>query len=81
MHDTQQTSAAQPTLADAARAAGFRRIELVRLTVRGGRTTAQATGVVHRYPHTVAISLVTAQRLIAAGAPLRIDHHGPSQVQ
>jgi len=48
-------------------AAGFKRVEAVHL----GAGTATATGVLHRYPRTVRISLHTAARLIAAGVPVR----------
>lgn len=58
----------------AAAALGFRRVERVRLIVGPTRTVAEATGVVHRYPRTVRIPLDAARRLVAAGAPLRIDH-------
>jgi hypothetical protein len=53
---------------------GFRRIECVRILVDGERTTAEVTGVVHRYPRTKRIPVATAARLIAAGAPLALEH-------
>lgn len=53
---------------------GFRRIEHVRIVVQPARTTAEATGVVHRASRTVPIPLASAARLVAAGAPFRIDH-------
>lgn len=55
-----------------ARSLGFRSVELVRVTRRGGRITAEVTGVLHRCPQTVPVSLVTATRLAGAGAPLHI---------
>jgi hypothetical protein len=66
-------SASVPPVSQLAAALGFRRIERVRVVVRAAGTTAEATGVVHRYPRTVQISLAAAARLIAAGAPLQID--------
>jgi hypothetical protein len=60
-------------LSRVAAACGFRRVELVRVVLRPTGTSAEATGVVHRYPRTVPISLRTAGRLAAAGAPVRID--------
>ena len=53
---------------------GLRRVELVRVIVTPTRTTAEATGVLHRYPRTVAISLAAATRLVARGVPLRVEH-------
>lgn len=74
------TSAPRPSLASVAESLGFRRIESVRLVVRQGRTTARVTGVLHRYPQTVPVSMATAERLVGSGAPLLIDepgdHHG-----
>lgn len=73
MHDARHARTTErPTLGEAAAAAGFRRVDLVRLTLRGDRTFAEATGVMHRCPHTVPISLATAGRLLAAGARLRV---------
>jgi hypothetical protein len=54
-------------LAEAVEAAGFKRVEAVRVHVRDGHATATARGVVHRYPRTVRITLDTAARLAAAG--------------
>lgn len=67
---------ASGTLARAARAAGFSRIECVRIVRTGGASRAEVTGVLHRYPQTVPVSLATATRLAAAGAPLRIEQRG-----
>jgi hypothetical protein len=61
------------SLQEACCAAGFRRVELVTLIVRGTDVTARATGVLHRYPRTVPISLTTAGELVAAGAPLSLE--------
>lgn len=55
-------------------AAQFRRVELVRVTVAPGEVIAEVTGVLHRYPRTVRVSMATARELVAAGAPLRVDH-------
>ena len=62
----------RPSLADVAATLGFRTIERVQIVVRADGTTAEATGVVHRYPRTVCISLKAATLLAAAGAPLKI---------
>lgn len=69
-------STVSPSLAAVARAAGFRSIELVRVVVDRRATVAAVTGVLHRYPRTVPISLLTATRLVAAGAPCQIDEPG-----
>ncbi len=53
---------------------GFRRIEFVRIVVDGQRTTAEVTGVAHRYPRTKRITVSTAARLVASGAPLSFEH-------
>jgi len=58
---------------------GFRRIDLVRIVVDGECTTAEVTGVVHRYPRTKRISLATAARLVAAGAPMSLEHRSESR--
>jgi hypothetical protein len=62
----------RPSLVSVAASLGFRTIELVRLVVTADGTTAEATGIVHRYPRTVPISLTAATQLAAAGAPLRV---------
>lgn len=56
-----------------ARRAGFRRVELVSCITDGARAAAEVTGVLHRYPRTVPVSLATAARLAAAGAPVQIQ--------
>jgi hypothetical protein len=61
-------------LTAACRSAGFKRVELVRLVVEGSGIAAEATGVLNRYPRTVPISLSTADSLIAAGVPMRMEH-------
>jgi len=63
---------AAAALARAARAAGFRRVERVRILGTGTRARAEVTGVLHRYPQTVPVSMATATRLVAAGAPLEV---------
>jgi hypothetical protein len=74
MRHRQPTAAAtRPSLQQAARRAGFRSVELVRVVVTGGRSEAEVTGVLHRYPQTVPVSMLTAARLAAAGASLRIQ--------
>jgi hypothetical protein len=53
---------------------GFRRVDRVRVHVHGdGRTSADVTGVVHRYERTVAVPLRVAAELVLAGAPFDID--------
>lgn len=52
---------------------GFRRLESVRLIVDADGTIAEVTGVLHRVPRTVRVPLRTAARLIANGAPVRVD--------
>jgi len=59
-----------------ARRAGFRRVELVSIVTGSGRPHAAVTGVLHRYLQTVPVSLATARRLAAAGAPLRVRSGG-----
>jgi hypothetical protein len=61
------------SLGEACASTGFRRVELVRVVVCGTSVEANATGVLHRYPRTVQISLAAATRLAAAGAPLAIE--------
>jgi len=62
----------RPSLADVAASLGFRTVERVQIVVRLNGTTAEATGIVHRYPRTVSISLTAATLLAAAGAPLKV---------
>jgi hypothetical protein len=54
-------------------ALGFRRVEYVRLIVDEDGTTAEVTGVAHRLPRTIRIPLRTANALIEAGVPSRIE--------
>lgn len=72
MHDRKARTDARP-LRTAARGAGFRSVERVRVFAVAGRLGAEATGVLHRYPRTVPVSLATATRLAHAGARLSID--------
>ena len=74
MRDRSTPGTVSPSLAAVARAAGFRSVELVRLHLNDRATVAEVTGVLHRYPRTVPISLTTAARLVAAGAPVHVDH-------
>lgn len=67
---------APDALARAARAAGFSRIECVRIVRTGSASRAEVTGVLHRYPRTVPVSMATARRLVAAGAPMSIGPRG-----
>ena len=62
-----------PSLASVAARWGFRRVPHVSVRTTGARPTATATGVLRRYPVTVPVSLATATRLAAAGAPLRYE--------
>ncbi|MET0727587.1 MAG: hypothetical protein ABWZ76_04735 [Acidimicrobiales bacterium] len=76
-HRQTATTLPRRSLQHPARDAGFRSVELVRVARGPGRTVAEVTGVLHRYPQTVRVSLATATRLVAAGAPLRLD--GPER--
>jgi hypothetical protein len=76
VHGGQLSASTTPSLPDVAASLGFRNVELVRIVVDTDRTTASATGVVHRYPRTVPISLTAATSLAAAGARLRIVQAG-----
>ena len=51
---------------------GFRRIEFVDVIVDERGARAIVTGVAHRLPHTIRVSLRTARELIEAGVPSRI---------
>ena len=53
---------------------GLRRVESVRVIVGGGRSTAEVTGIAHRYPQTFRVSLAAAAQLADAGVPLQIEH-------
>jgi hypothetical protein len=75
-HTSEDPHTVSPSLAAVARAAGFRSVEVVRLVVTERTAAAAVTGVLHRYPRTVPISLTTATRLLAAGAPVQIEHPG-----
>ncbi len=70
------TPVAQVTesLATVASQLGFRRVQCVHLVKRDDRVQAEVTGVIHRYPRTVRVSLAAANRLVAAGAPVRVDY-------
>lgn len=57
-------------LEDLAAGLGFRHIHTVRMTVGAGRATAEVSGIARRYPSTIRVSVRTAARLVAAGAPL-----------
>lgn len=61
-------------------ALGFRRIEFVRLIVDEDGTTAEVTGVTHRLPRTIRIPLRTANALIEAGVPSRIEARSQTHV-
>jgi hypothetical protein len=54
-------------------ALGFRRVEYVRFIVGDEGTTAEVTGVTHRLPHTIRVPLSTANALIEAGVPRRVE--------
>lgn len=72
MRNSQLRSGQTPRLAGAAASAGFRTVDLVTLSTDGHHTVARASGVLHRYPRTVEISMSAAHTLVAAGAPLRV---------
>jgi len=54
-------------------ALGFRRVEFVRVVVGEGRPYGEVSGVAHRYPRTVRVSVATAHRLAEAGVPSWIE--------
>jgi hypothetical protein len=58
-------------------ALGFRRVEFVCLIVDEQGTSAEVTGVTHRLPRTIRVPLHTANALIEAGVPRRVEtrHH------
>jgi hypothetical protein len=58
---------------DVATRYGFRRVEHVQVVIRNGSAVATVTGICHRYPRTVVVPLRVAARLVAAGAPLRVE--------
>lgn len=62
-------SATRPSMS----ALGFRRVDFVRLIVDEQGTTAEVTGVTHRLPRTIRVPLRTAQALIDAGVPRRLE--------
>jgi hypothetical protein len=59
-------------------ALGFRRVDFVRLIVDEQGTTAEVTGVTHRLPRTIRVPLRTAQALIDAGVPRRVEARNSS---
>jgi hypothetical protein len=53
---------------------GFRRVDRVHVRVDAdGQATAEVTGIVHRYPRTIAVPMSVANDLILAGVPLDLD--------
>jgi hypothetical protein len=54
-------------------ALGFRRVDYVSLIVDEDGTAAEVTGVTHRLPRTIQVSLHTATELIEAGVPRRVE--------
>jgi len=54
-------------------ALGFRRVDYVSLIVDDEGTTAEVTGVAHRLPRTIRVPLSTANALIEAGVPRRLE--------
>ena len=64
-----------------ASALGFRRIEFVCLIVDEDGTTAEVTGVTHRLPRTIRVPLHTANALIEAGIPSRVEARRQSHNQ
>jgi hypothetical protein len=54
-------------------ALGFRRVDYVSLIIDESGTTAEVTGVTHRLPRTIRVPLHTANELIGAGVPRRIE--------
>ena len=62
-------------------ALGFRRVEFVRLIVDEDGTTAEVTGVTHRLPRTIRVPLHTANALIEAGVPSRVEARRQTDIQ
>jgi hypothetical protein len=54
-------------------ALGFRRVDYVSLIVDEDGTSAEVTGVTHRLPRTIRVPLHTANELIEAGVPKRLE--------
>jgi hypothetical protein len=79
LHGGQASAQARPSLPAVAAALGFRRVERVEVVVGEGAATATCTGIVHRYPRTVPISMASAGWLTAAGAPLRVVQADPTE--
>jgi hypothetical protein len=53
---------------------GFRRVDRVHVRVAAdGHATAEVTGIVHRYPRTIAVPMTIANDLVLAGVPLDLD--------
>lgn len=67
----QPQGTAPPRGGDAA--LGFRRVEYVRVVVGEGRPYGEVSGIAHRYPRTVRVSVATANRLAEAGVPTWIE--------
>lgn len=61
----------------ACRVAGFRRVERIEFVFSESGATAFATGVLHRYPRTMRVSLATANRLVVAGVPVLVVDDTP----
>jgi hypothetical protein len=51
----------------------LRRIDEVRLIVGDGPLRAEVHGIGHRFPARVRVSVSLAARLVAAGAPLKVE--------
>ena len=60
---------------------GFRRVDFVRLIVDEDGTTAEVTGVTHRLPRTIRVPLRTANALIEAGIPSRVEARRQTHIQ
>jgi hypothetical protein len=58
----------------------MRRVDGVRITVRGDDTWAEVFGIGHRYPVTIAIGMRLAHQLVDAGAPLELCLEDPAPV-
>jgi hypothetical protein len=52
---------------------GFRRIAQVRIVYTADGVVAYATGVAHRYPHSVRVPMGVAAELVTAGIPLAVE--------
>jgi hypothetical protein len=56
----------------------MRRVDGVRITVRGDETWAEVFGLGYRHPVTLPVGMRLAHRLVEAGAPLELCLEDPA---